>query len=366
MPYQPQPGAHVDQIDTPALLLDLDAFEHNIKTMAAFFRDKPASLRPHAKTHKCPEIARRQLAAGAIGITCAKVGEAEVLVHAGIDDVLIANQVVGPIKLERLASLAERARVMVAVDDPTNVADLSAACQERGVSLRVLVEVDVGMGRCGVSTAQQALALARHVVDAQGLEFLGLMGYEGHLVMRPEWQERADGVKQAMLALSDASDQIERDGIPVTIVSGGGTGTYDLTGVSEPMTEIQAGSYVVMDTTYQRIRPEFACALTVLSTIVSRPLPERIITDAGLKAMTKEFGWPQPVGIESLVVEGLSEEHGKLSTDAPDAVHLVPGDRLRFIPSHCCTTINLHDRFYVVRDDRLVDIWPIAARGRGQ
>jgi D-serine deaminase-like pyridoxal phosphate-dependent protein len=222
------------------------------------------------------------------------------------------------------------------------------------------------MGRCGVLSPEAALALARRAVDAPGLDFLGLMGYEGHLVSRPGRQERAAGVEAAMVPLRQAVQLIEQDGIPVRIVSGGGTGTYDMTGSSEPMTEIQAGSYVVMDTTYRRVRPEFTPALTVLSTVVSRPLPGRIVTDAGLKSMTKEFGWPEPIDAGPITVHGLSEEHGRLATDAPQQVCLRPGDRIRFIPSHCCTTINLHDRLYAVRGERLVDIWPIAARGRAQ
>jgi D-serine deaminase-like pyridoxal phosphate-dependent protein len=366
MPYQPRPGAALDEIDTPALLLDLDAFEHNLRYMAEFFADKPTSLRPHAKTHKCPEIARRQLQAGAIGITCAKLGEAEALVEAGVEDILIANEIVGAIKTRRLATLAHRANLMVAVDNAANVAELSEACQARNSSLRVLVEIDVGMGRCGVQRSEEALRLAQRVLDAPALRFTGLMGYEGHLVMVPDAEERRTRVREAMVPLLEAEDLLERNGIAPEIVSGGGTGTYDMTGTSEPMTEIQAGSYILMDTTYQRIRPEFHPALTLLSTVVSRPNAERIVTDAGMKVITREFGWPQVIEPEGLVVQGLSEEHGKLLAEDPTSVDLAPGDRVRLIPSHCCTTMNLHDCLYVIREGKLVDVWPIAARGRAQ
>jgi D-serine deaminase-like pyridoxal phosphate-dependent protein len=366
MLYQPRPGAVLDEIDTPALLLDLDAFEHNLHHMAAFFADKPTSLRPHAKTHKCPEIARRQLRAGAIGITCAKLGEAEVMVDAGVQDVLIANEVVGAIKVCRLTTLARRASLMVAVDSSANVAELSEACQARHSSLRVLVEIDVGMGRCGVQSSEDALRLARQVIDAPALAFAGLMGYEGHLVMIPEPQERATRVRQAMVPLLEAVHLLDRKGIATDIVSGGGTGTYDMTGTSAPMTEIQAGSYILMDTTYLRIRPEFRPALTLLSTVVSRPTAERIVTDAGRKAVTKEFGWPQVIEPEGLVVQALSEEHGKLLAEDSASVRISPGGRVRLVPSHCCTTMNLHDRLYVIQDGKLVDVWPIAARGRAQ
>jgi len=366
MPYQPRPGAAFDQIDTPALLLDLDAFEHNLRHMATFFADKPTSLRPHAKTHKCPEIARRQIQAGAIGITCAKLGEAEVMADAGVQDLLIANEVVGPIKIRRLASLAERAKMMVAVDNPANVAALSEACQAKQATLRVLVEIDVGMGRCGVQRSEDALHLAQQVIDAPALVFKGLMGYEGHLVMLPDAKERSSRVQQAMVPLLEAAELLDKHGIAAEIVSGGGTGTYDMTGTSAPMTEIQAGSYILMDTTYLRIRPEFHPALSLLTMVVSRPMPERVVTDAGMKVITKEFGWPEPIEPEGLVVQGLSEEHGKLLAEHPDQIDLSIGDRVRMIPSHCCTTMNLHDRLYVTRDGKLVDIWPIAARGRAQ
>jgi D-serine deaminase-like pyridoxal phosphate-dependent protein len=366
MPYQPKPGTPVLELDTPALLLDLDAFQRNVDRMARFFADRPASLRPHAKTHKCPHVALRQLQAGAIGITCAKVGEAEVMARAGVRDILIANQIVGPIKVDRLTDLAGKCNVMVAVDDPANVDELSQACQAKGVALRILVEVDVGMGRCGVQTPQAALELARRAADALNLEFMGLMGYEGHLVMVPDPAERAARVREALAVLQEAHILLDRDGLPVRIASGGGTGTYDVTAACPPMTEVQAGSYVFMDSTYAKVRPEFELALTLLSTVVSRPTPERIVVDAGKKTLSIEFGWPQPLDLPGASVQALSEEHGKLIAAQPDTVSLRPGDKVQFVPSHCCTTVNLHDVLYVTQRGVLVDVWPIAARGRAQ
>jgi D-serine deaminase-like pyridoxal phosphate-dependent protein len=365
MVYEPKPGMSVEELDTPTLLLDLEAFQRNVTKMAAFFADKPAELRPHAKSHKCPEVAHRQIKAGAIGITCAKVSEAEVMAGAGVSDILVANQVVGAIKIDRLTDLAARCNLMVAVDDPTNVQDLATACGAKGVTLGVLVEVDTGMKRCGVQTGEDALELARLVVDAPNLTFEGLQGYEGHLVHVLDRGNRAAGVREAMGLLQATKALIELSGIPVLTVSGGGTGTYDLSGSVPPMTEIQAGSYVFMDAKYIQVRPEFEPALTVLSTVLSRPIPGRIITDAGLKTMPPDFGWPKLLDHAAEVV-GLSEEHAKLMAEDPGAVTLQPGDRVRFIPSHCCTTVNLHDRLYVVRDGVLVDIWPIAARGCAQ
>jgi D-serine deaminase-like pyridoxal phosphate-dependent protein len=366
MVYRPEPGMSVNELDTPALLLDLDTLETNIERMAAYFAARPVALRPHAKTHKCPEIALRQVEAGAIGITCAKLGEAEVMAAAGVRDILIANQVTGKVKVDRLTDLAGRCNLMVAVDDVDNVAALGAACAAKAVTLRVLVEVDIGMGRCGVRPGEAALALARRVVDRPRLQFAGLMGYEGHLVMVEDVDERREHVREAFQALEETRELLEQSGLPVAIVSGGGTGTFDLTSEVASVTEIQAGSYVLMDSTYQRIRPEFEPALTLLTTVVSRPEPNRLVTDAGLKTVTKEFGWPVPLDIPSASVQYLSEEHGVLSLSDPAAVALRPGDKMRFLPSHCCTTVNLHDRYYVVQNDTLVDIWSVAGRGRGQ
>lgn len=354
-----------DEIETPALLIDLDAMERNLAKMAAWFAGRPARLRPHAKTHKTPILAHKQIAAGAIGITCAKLGEAEVMVQAGIRDVLIANQVVGASKIERLAHLARHAELMVAVDDPQNIADLSAACMAAGSRLRVLVEVDVGMGRCGARTIEGAVALAKLVAEARGLELAGVMGYEGHLVQKLDPEERGAGVRQAMGRLLEARAEIERAGLPCAIVSGGGTGTYDLTGSTPGVTEVQAGSYLTMDATYKKVRPEFECALTLLCTVVSRPTPNLVFTDAGHKAITSEMGLAQPKELPGARVFGLAEEHGKIELEDP-SLPLRPGDRVEIVPTHGCTTINLHDRFYAMRGDVVEAIWPIAARGKCQ
>ena len=366
MSHQPKPGTHYLELDTPALLLDLDAFQHNVSKMAQFFADKPTSLRPHAKTHKCPEIARRQMQAGAIGITCAKVGEAEVLVQAGIEDILIANQVVGELKIARLTDLAAHAELMVAVDDPANVAALSRACQAKGVSLRVLVEVDIGMHRCGAQPGMPALGLAQQIADSPNLQLAGLMGYEGHLVSIVDPEERRTRVLQALVPLQETRDLLEENGLPVEIVSGGGTGTYDVSGTYPPMTEIEAGSYVLMDASYSAVRPEFETALTILSSVISRPTPERVVTDAGMKAISTDHGLPVPIEIPGASIRRLSEEHGLLELADPGAVQLRPGDKVRLIPGHCCTSVNLYDHLHVIRDGTLVDIWPIAARGRAQ
>ncbi|MHB1004277.1 MAG: DSD1 family PLP-dependent enzyme [Chloroflexota bacterium] len=364
--YIPPIGSPVDEIDTPALLIDLPAMERNIERMAKFFADKPAKLRPHAKTHKCPIIAQKQLAAGnAVGITCAKLGEAEMLVAGGIQDILIANQIVGSHKIARLMGLAHHANLMVAVDDPGNVTELGAAAVAAGLELRVLVEVNIGMNRCGVEPGEPALSLARFVADTKGLRFTGLQGYEGHLVMNPSPEERRQRTLAAMKMLVDTRRLLEANGVPVEIVSGGGTGTHYITGTIPGIDEIQAGSYVFMDTKYRSVGIDFETALTVLATIISRPTPDIAVTDAGMKAMTSEFGVPEVKGIEGATLAKLSEEHGKIEFAHPNQ-DLKIGDKVQMIVSHGCTTINLHDRYFGIRDGRLETVWDIAGRGKSQ
>ncbi len=359
----PEIGMTITDIDTPALLVDLDLLRGNIRMMAEAYVDTEVRLRPHMKTHKCPQIAHLQLEAGAVGITCAKVSEAEVFALAGVADILIANQVTGAIKIDRLTDLAGGIRLAVAVDDRENVRALDKACREKDVRLDVLVEVNIGMNRCGVDPGEDTLRLVREVASCSHLDFKGFQAYEGHLVMIQDPAERQAKVEAAFAPLQETISLVEEAGFPVQTVSGGGTGTFDLAASSTPLTEVQVGSYVFMDQTYSSIRLEFAQSLTVLSTVVSRPVPGRLVTDAGLKAMTSEFGWPSLLDIDSASMDYLSEEHAVLTLENPEDVHLTGGDRVRFMPSHVCTTVNLHDRFYLHQNGRLVDIWDIAARG---
>ena len=363
--YEPPLGAAREAIDTPALLLDHDMLTRNIAAMATFAAGGPAKLRPHAKTHKCVEIARLQLQAGAVGITCAKVGEAEALADGGIEDVLIANQVIGPIKIDRLVALAKRCRVTVAVDDPGNVGELSAAAAAAGVTVRCYVEVDVGMGRCGVADGAAALELARLVDTAPGLVFAGLQTYEGHLQNVVPFEERVALAERDMRRALAAKEVVEASGLHVAEVSGCGTGTHMVTGRLPWMTELQCGSYATMDAQYRAVGgTDFENALTVLVMVISRPRPDVAVIDAGLKAVTPEFGDP------TVLVDGaswldFSEEHGELALDGA-ARDLRVGDKIELVPRHGCTTINLYDRFHVVQDGRLRDVWAVAARGRSQ
>ena len=360
-------GMHKIELDTPALLIDLDKMESNIQTMADYFKTVNAALRPHLKTHKTPMLAHKQIAAGAIGITCAKLGEAEAVIHAGIRDVLVANQILGRQKIARLVNLAKQSEIMVAVDNAQNVTDISEAAAAKGVTVRILIEVDTGMNRCGVEPGQPALELARHVLRSPNLQFEGLMGYEGHTVAKPNYAEREAAARQSVQLLVDTKHHLEKHGVAVSIMSGGGTGTFSITGSFPEMTEVQAGSYIFMDATYGNVEgvgEHFACALTVLATVVSRPTPERVIVDTGMKVLAKEFGIPQPLGIEGLEMTGLSEEHGKMNANA--SVSLRPGDKLEILPTHCCTTVNLHDRYYGIRGGIVESVWDIAARGKAQ
>lgn len=360
--YQTILGSPREAIDTPSLVIDLDALDRNIKRMADFFATVPANLRPHSKTHKTPIISRKQIEAGAKGITCAKVGEAEVMVQGGIDDILIANEVVGPTKIARLVGLARHAKLTVAVDDPRNVADLSEAAQAAGATLGILVEVNVGLDRCGVEPGEPALALARRVLESRGLRLRGLMGYEGHTVSIPDRAQREEAARKAMSLLVGTRDLLVSRDVPVEVVSAGGTGTYDITGRYPGVTEVEAGSYATMDGSYAKVGLPFEHALTILATVISRSSADRAILDCGLKAMTPEFGVPQPKDRALGTISKLSEEHSRL--DLAPGADPRPGEKIEIIPQHGCTTINLHDRFYGVREGRVETVWEIQGRGK--
>ncbi len=354
-------GAMKQDLDTPVLCLDAEALERNIARMAAFLADKPAGLRPHAKTHKCPTIAWMQLRAGAIGVTCAKVGEAEVMAQAGIEDILIANQVIGPLKISRLVGLAGYTRVITAVESAAHAAQLSEAAQNKGIRLRAIIEVDVGMGRCGTLPGEPTLALAQQIDRLPGLDFQGLMGYEGHAVMIADPEQRDTAAREAMAALVGTRDLLVEHGLPVEIVSAGGTGTYRTTGSYPGVTELECGSYATMDAKYRSVGIDFEPALSVLAQVIS-VRGDHAVIDAGMKTLTHEFGLPEVTAPAGWALTRLSEEHGILTRQEGGAP-LHPGDRVEIGPSHGCTTINLHDAYTVTRDDRVEAVWPIAARG---
>ena len=361
-----------DEIPTPALLLDLDRFERNLARMAAHVRAAGKALRPHAKTHRCPEIARRQVAAGALGVACAKLGEAEVMAGAGVRGLLVTTEVVAPGAIARLVRLAgEAPDTMVVVDHPDNVRALGSAAAGAGVTLNALVDVHVGARRTGVEPGEPALALGRLVAGQRGLRLRGLQGYAGHCAHVTGWDARRQASRAAMAPLMETRAAFEKAGLPVEIVAGGSTGTFDIDVELEGLTELQSGSYCVMDLEYQRIGgrggealTDFEMALTVVATVVSTPGPDRAMVDAGLKAFSTDRPFPpEPVERPGITYGFAGDEHGRLAiTDPSRAPRL--GERIEFFPPHCDPTINLYDRIHVVRGDRVEAIWEIAARGR--
>jgi D-serine deaminase-like pyridoxal phosphate-dependent protein len=353
------------EIDTPSLLLDADALEFNLQHMSAFFASRHCKLRPHFKSHKCTTIARMQMKAGAIGITCAKLGEAEAVADAGIRNILLANQIVGPLKIRRLIELRRRSDVMVLVDSADNVKMLSEMVTAAGVNLGVFVEVDVGMSRCGAAPGQPSLDLARLISASPGLKFQGLHGYEGHCVDLREEADRHAQTHQSLKHIVGTRRLIEQSGLKVNIVTGGGTGTYTINGDYEGVDEVQAGSYAAMDWWYTDIRPEFKQAMSILTNVVSRPKPDVIVIDVGRKGVGAEWGPPRVKNVPGAeVVSYSSEEHMKIAVPRDCGIQI--GHRVEIIPSHGCTTSNLYSEFIVHRNGQVIDKWPIEGRGKMQ
>ncbi|MGB2694026.1 MAG: DSD1 family PLP-dependent enzyme [Dehalococcoidia bacterium] len=353
----------VHEIPTPALVVDLPTMERNIQRMAEFYAGGSCSVRPHFKAHKTPAIAKRQLAAGSCtGLTCATVGEAEVVAREGLtNDILIANEVLGPGKAARVAKLAKQVDIKVAVDSDVTLDDIAQAARAAGVEVGVLVDVDVGLPRCGIAPGEAALALAQRVAETGGVRLDGMMGYEGHVVGIEDRAEREERAAKAMDRLLSSVRLVREAGVRCDTVSAGGTGTFDITGRMEGITEIQAGSYALMDTAYGKLDIPFELAFVVLGTVLSRPRPERCVTDAGHKACTMDHGNPSVKDIEGASVLFLSDEHATITLPAESSVAV--GDRIALWPSHIDPTINLHDVMYAVEGDEVVEVWPIAARG---
>jgi D-serine deaminase-like pyridoxal phosphate-dependent protein len=360
----------VEDLDTPVLLLDRDALERNIVRMRDLAAKAGLKYRPHAKSHKSPVIAELQLAAGAGGICCAKLGEAEVLAAAGIPDILITTEVVGRSKLMRLLTVAQQTRIAVVADDEKNIAELAGAAQTAGVRLDVLVEVDVGQGRCGVPAGPEAARLARAIADSRWLRFCGLQGYQGAIQMTEGFAAREAQVRVSLGRLMETADLVRKTGVEVETLTGGGTGTSIIDGALHGLTELQPGSYVFMDSKYRGIEwpggaaQPFETSLTILGTVISRPAPDRAIVDVGLKAASSDHGPPAPLGLPGAAYAFAGDEHGHLRFEG--RCPLSVGDKVTLVPSHCDTTVNLYDRYIVTKDGYVEDVWEIAARGRVQ
>jgi D-serine deaminase-like pyridoxal phosphate-dependent protein len=354
-------GRRRDELITPALVLDIDAAERNIDRMASELKQiGKATIRPHYKTHKSPDLARRQLQAGAGGLSMATVWEAAVLAAAGMDDLFVVNTVAHPDKLRVLAELARDHRVLVAVDEAANAAAHSAAAVAAGSTLGIMVEVDTGMDRCGVDTAQDCLALARQVTELPGLRFEGITGYEGHCSLTPDSELRHERQREAMTFFTGVADLLESDGIPCPIRSAGGIATWKWTASYPGLTEIQAGTYVVMDNFHGRMVPGFEHSLTIQATVISRQ-SGKVIVDAGNKSVAD----PADVSIagHDHEVFRFDEEHGIFS--APGGSSLRVGDAVALVPGYSPSTVNWYDAYHIVRDEVVVDIWPIIPRGPG-
>jgi D-serine deaminase-like pyridoxal phosphate-dependent protein len=354
-------GRSRSELTTPALILNLDVARRNIAHMAQHMSTTPAKLRPHVKLHKSPQIAHMQMDAGAIGVSTATVWEAVVMARAGIENILIANQVVGREKIRVLAEAAHATLITVAVDDAHNLDDLSAAATATGSKIGVLIEIDVGMGRSGARTDDEARRLATHAGRLPGLQLLGVMGYEGHCMLEPDRELRVIKAHAAMEYLLHVVDTLAAVGFEPQVVSAGGTGTYDITGRNPRVTELQAGSYVFMDAFHGNLVPDFGVALTVAATVLSRH-DRLIVLDVGRKAIGTDLMMPRPAGFAGELVF-LNEEHSGFDVDA--ACPLGVGDLVELLPGYGPTTVNLYEAYHVVSDDTVVDIWPIAARGYG-
>lgn len=356
-------GQPLESLDTPFLWVDLDQLEANIAALAAYFRAAGVAWRPHTKGIKTPEIAHKALAAGAIGVTCAKLGEAEVLAAAGIRDILIANQIVGARKLARLVELRRTADVKVAVDSAANVRALAAAAVTAGVEIGVLVEVDNGMARAGVAPGAPAVALAQLIHITPGLRYEGIMGWEGHAVGITDGAAKRAAVEQAVGLLGESAQACRAAGLPVRIVSGGGSGDYTIATHQGVLTEVQAGGAIFCDATYTAWGAHTKPSLFVRTTVTSRPAPDRLITDAGFKALPAWTRPPVPVGLPPAQPYRTSAEHGTLILDAPDE-RIRVGDTFDCIVGYGDATVFLYDQLVAARRGVVEAVWAVAGRGK--
>jgi len=361
------PGMDVAQLDTPVLILDLDAFEYNLDKMAEIMSGSIAKVRPHAKTHKSAVIARLQMQRGAVGQCVQKVSEAEALVWAGVNDIIVTNQIVDPTKIRRLIALASIARVAVCVDSAANADDLDQEACSAGVNLRVLVELDVGAGRCGLGTPEEVLELALHIRRCRNLTFTGLQAYHGKAQHFRTLDERRLAIGATIEKTKQALTLLAAHGISCEIVGGGGTGTFELEAGSGVYTEVQPGSYVFMDADYVRnLQADgapfstFRQALFVITAVMSTPKAGIVHVDAGLKALAFDKGLPLVKGHPEISYTGATDEHGSLDIGN---VEIALKQKLWLVPGHCDPTVDRYDWIVGFRGERVEALWPITARG---
>ncbi|HBM60011.1 3-hydroxy-D-aspartate aldolase BhcC [Salipiger marinus] len=366
------PGMDEADIQTPCLVLDLDALERNIRKMGDYARAHGMRHRAHGKMHKSVDVLKLQMElGGAVGVCCQKVSEAEVFVRGGIKEVLVSNQVRDPAKIDRLARLPEQgADIIVCVDDVANIADLSAAAQRYGTRLGIFVEIDCGAGRCGVTTTPAVVEIVRAVEAAPNLSYRGIQAYQGAMQHMDSFEDRQAKIDAAVAQVKDAVDTLKSEGIDTELVSGGGTGSYYFESTSGVYNELQCGSYAFMDADYGRILDkdgkridagEWENAFFILTSVMSHAKADKAICDAGLKAQSVDSGLPVIFGRDDVEYVKCSDEHGVISD--PKGV-LKVNDKLRLVPGHCDPTANVHDWYVGVRNGKVECVWPVSARGK--
>jgi D-serine deaminase-like pyridoxal phosphate-dependent protein len=348
----------IQDVETPALLLDLSAMERNLGKMATFISLGETKLRPHFKNHQCPWLSKRQIEAGAIGITCARVEQAELLVSQGIESVLIANEIVGELKLSRCAELARQAEVIVAVDNHRVVTEMGRLARNKRAPLGVLVDVNIGLNRCGVEPGEPALALARHALE-NGLLVRGVMGYEGNLNLMPPGPEKERTCRAALQLAVDTHKHLLRNGVAGDIVSAGATGTYSITGRFPGITEIQAGSYLTMDSSFLQCASEFERTLSILASVISKTEGKRFVINTGRKTLSGERGLPLVKSFEGIRLAAFHAEHGIVEMENP-AVAVEVGDKVEIWVHYADPTVQMHDRIYGIRGSEVVEELKIA------
>ena len=360
-------GSHKTELDTPAFFIDLDLLDSNIQRMSEFIRKNGKQWRPHEKCHKTPAIALKQIEAGAIGVTCGKVSEAEVMAAGGIRDILVANMVVGERKWERVAALCRWADPIIACDHYAQVEPLAAICRQRGVAPRIIIEVNIGLDRVGARPGRDTLELAEGIDKLKGVRFVGIMGYEGHLLRVEPPEEKRTKIREAMGVLEHCRDLIKGKGICCDIVSAGGTGSYQYSSDCPGITELQAGGGIFADPMYQKMCGVTGLdySLTVLATVVSRPLLEKAVLDSGRKTLNPDTCLPFLKNYPDAEITRMSAEHCELKL-GPESQRLKIGDKVELVVGYADFTTVLHDEFYGFRKDVLETTWPILGRGKLQ
>jgi D-serine deaminase-like pyridoxal phosphate-dependent protein len=357
-------GQNIRDIETPVLWVDLEIMEKNIEHFSSFFKTAGVSWRPHIKGIKVPAVVHKLIQAGASGIACSKLSEAEVMASAGIKDILIANQVVGQTKLERLAAIQRHSKVIVAVDSIENSLEISKEASNKGITIQIVIEVNTGMNRCGVEPGKPVLELARQIANFPGIELVGLMTWEGGSVAKiNNIDEKREKCHLALKPFVKSADLCREAGIELSILSCGGSGTYMVSSYVPGVTEIQAGGAVFGSVTYREWGVKTECALFVMATVISRPTHTRAIIDAGRKAMNIELAYPEPYKINGVKIAALHSEHGILDLDNPE-ISLNIGDKIDFLVGWGDYTVNLYDQIYAVRNGVVEAVWDIEARGK--